>query len=72
MIISGLGQAAGWIIPMSWLISNERVRDYGCDSVRAAGEYFRSTFIFIIIIIKQDIRIYVTYIIKLFAHIYIC
>jgi hypothetical protein len=22
------------------LISNERIRDYGCDSVRAAGEYF--------------------------------
>ena len=38
---TGLGQAAGWIIPMSWLIANERVRDYGCDSVRAAGEYFR-------------------------------
>lgn len=37
---TGLGQAAGWIIPISWLISNERVRDYGCDSVRAAGEYF--------------------------------
>lgn len=37
---TGLGQAAGWIIPMSWLIANERVRDYGCDSVRAAGEYF--------------------------------
>ena len=34
-------QAAGWIIPMSWLISNERVRDYGCDSVRAAAEYFQ-------------------------------
>ena len=26
---------------MSWLISNERVRDYGCDSVRAASEYFQ-------------------------------
>jgi len=37
---TGLGQAAGWIIPMSWLIANERVRDYGCDSVRAAAEYF--------------------------------
>ena len=38
---TGVGQAAGWIIPMSWLISNERVRDYGCDSVRAASEYFQ-------------------------------
>jgi len=37
---TGLGQGAGWIIPMSWLITNERVRDYGCDSVRAAAEYF--------------------------------
>ena len=25
---------------MAWLITNERVRDYGCDSVRAAAEYF--------------------------------
>ena len=38
---TGVGQAAGWIIPLSWLISNERVRDYGCDSVRAAAEYFQ-------------------------------
>merc|ERR1712156_1057133 len=37
---TGLGQAAGWVIPMAWLITNERVRDYGCDSVRAAAEYF--------------------------------
>ena len=37
---TGVGQAAGWVIPMSWLIANERVRDYGCDSVRAASEYF--------------------------------
>jgi len=37
---TGVGQGAGWIIPMAWLITNERVRDYGCDSVRAAGEYF--------------------------------
>ena len=25
---------------MAWLIANERVRDYGCNSVRAAAEYF--------------------------------
>lgn len=37
---TAVGQAAGWIIPMAWLIANERVRDYGCDSVRAAAEYF--------------------------------
>ena len=37
---TGVGQAAGWIIPMAWLIANERVRDYGCNSVRAAAEYF--------------------------------
>ncbi|TRY75589.1 hypothetical protein TCAL_00523 [Tigriopus californicus] len=37
---TGVGQAAGWIIPMAWLIGNERIRDYGCDSVRAAAEYF--------------------------------
>ena len=37
---TGVGHAAGWVIPMAWLIANERVRDYGCDSVRAAAEYF--------------------------------
>merc|ERR1712241_372510 len=37
---TGIGHAAGWVIPMAWLITNERVRDYSCDSVRAAAEYF--------------------------------
>merc|ERR1719367_4604 len=37
---TGIGHAAGWIIPMAWLISQERVRDYGCNSIRAAAEYF--------------------------------
>lgn len=37
---TGVGHAAGWIIPMAWLIGNERVRDYGCNSLRAAAEYF--------------------------------
>ena len=30
---TAVGHAAGWVIPMAWLIGNERVRDYGCDSV---------------------------------------
>ena len=37
---TGVGHAAGWVVPMAWLIANERVRDYGCDSLRAAAEYF--------------------------------
>ena len=37
---TGVGHGAGWVIPLAWLIGNERVRDYGCDSVRAAAEYF--------------------------------
>jgi melanoma-associated antigen p97 len=35
-----VGHGGGWVIPMAWLLTNERVRDYGCDSVRAAAEYF--------------------------------
>ena len=35
-----MGHAAGWVIPMAWLIANEPVRDYECNSVRAAAEYF--------------------------------
>lgn len=32
--------AAGWVIPLAFLISNGWIRSYGCDSVRAAAEYF--------------------------------
>jgi melanoma-associated antigen p97 len=35
-----VGHAAGWIIPLAWLITNERIRDYGCNAERAAAEYF--------------------------------
>lgn len=37
---TGVGHGGGWVIPMAWLLTNERVRDYGCDSIRAAAEYF--------------------------------
>lgn len=36
----GIFTAAGWIIPMAFLLSNGWIRPYGCDSVRAAAEYF--------------------------------
>jgi hypothetical protein len=38
--LQAVGHAAGWIIPLAWLITNERIRDYGCDAQRAAAEYF--------------------------------
>ncbi|XP_063233370.1 transferrin 2 isoform X4 [Bacillus rossius redtenbacheri] len=37
---TGINTAAGWIIPMAYLISNGWIRSYGCNSVRAAAEYF--------------------------------
>lgn len=37
---SGIGHAAGWVIPMAYLISSGRMRSYGCDSVAAASQYF--------------------------------
>jgi len=37
---SGIGHAAGWIIPMAYLLSSGRMRSYGCDSVNAAAQYF--------------------------------
>merc|ERR1712241_1459597 len=37
---TAVGHGGGWVIPMAWLLSNERVRDYGCDSLRAGAEYF--------------------------------
>ena len=35
-----VGHGTGWVMPMAWLLTNERVRDYGCHSLRAAAEYF--------------------------------
>ncbi|XP_053683149.1 melanotransferrin isoform X3 [Sabethes cyaneus] len=37
---SGINTAAGWVYPMAYLISNGWMRPYGCDSIRAAAEYF--------------------------------
>ncbi|KAK6621974.1 hypothetical protein RUM44_001781 [Polyplax serrata] len=37
---TGINMAAGWVIPLAFLISNGWIRSYGCDSVRAAAEYF--------------------------------
>uniref|UniRef100_A0A182WM52 Transferrin-like domain-containing protein n=1 Tax=Anopheles minimus TaxID=112268 RepID=A0A182WM52_9DIPT len=37
---SGMNTAAGWVYPMAYLISNGWIRPYGCDSIRAAAEYF--------------------------------
>lgn len=38
---TGYGEAAGWIMPMSFLISNNRMRSYGsCQAARAASRFF--------------------------------
>lgn len=37
---TGINTAAGWVYPLAYLISNNWIRGYGCDSVRAAAEYF--------------------------------
>lgn len=37
---TGINTAAGWVYPMAYLISNDWIRPYGCDSIRAAAEYF--------------------------------
>lgn len=37
---AGMNTAAGWIFPMAYVISNGWIRPYGCDSIRAAAEYF--------------------------------
>lgn len=37
---SGLNTAAGWVYPLAYLLANTWIRGYGCDSVRAAAEYF--------------------------------
>ncbi|KAJ8920307.1 hypothetical protein NQ315_011969 [Exocentrus adspersus] len=36
----GINTAAGWVYPLAFLISNGWIRPYGCNSIRAAAEYF--------------------------------
>ncbi|KAF5292435.1 hypothetical protein FQA39_LY13982 [Lamprigera yunnana] len=36
----GMNSAAGWVYPLAYLISNGWIRSYGCNSIRAAAEYF--------------------------------
>ncbi|CAG9772274.1 unnamed protein product [Ceutorhynchus assimilis] len=36
----GINTAAGWVFPLAFLISNGWIRPYGCNSIRAAAEYF--------------------------------
>ncbi|KAB0795605.1 hypothetical protein PPYR_12444 [Photinus pyralis] len=36
----GIHSAAGWVYPLAYLISNGWIRPYGCNSIRAAAEYF--------------------------------
>ena len=31
----------GWVVPMAYLLNNDLIRQYGCNSVRAASEYFQ-------------------------------
>ncbi|XP_033207220.1 melanotransferrin [Belonocnema kinseyi] len=37
---TGINTAAGWVYPLAYMLSNRWMRGYGCDSVRAAAEYF--------------------------------
>lgn len=38
---TGFGEAAGWVIPLSFLLSNNRMRSYGaCEAERAASQFF--------------------------------
>lgn len=37
---TGINMAAGWVYPLAYLISNGWIRSYGCNSIRAAAEYF--------------------------------
>ncbi|BES96762.1 TR_FER [Nesidiocoris tenuis] len=40
MCSGGTNTAAGWVIPLAYIISNGWMRNYGCYSMRAAAEYF--------------------------------
>src|SRR5687768_6704452 len=37
---TGVDHGAGWVVPMAYLLSSARMRGYGCDSLKAASQYF--------------------------------
>lgn len=37
---AGYKTAAGWVIPMAFLLSNSRMRNHGCNSLKSASEFF--------------------------------
>ena len=40
---TGVGTAAGWVVPLGFLLSNNRMRSYGCDSLTAAAQFFQKS-----------------------------
>ncbi|XP_022246077.1 melanotransferrin-like [Limulus polyphemus] len=40
---TGIGMAAGWVVPLSFLLTNERMRSFGCNSAHAAAEFFQKS-----------------------------
>ncbi|XP_015788305.1 melanotransferrin-like [Tetranychus urticae] len=40
---TGVGTAAGWVVPLGFLLSNNRMRSYGCDSLTAASQFFQKS-----------------------------
>ncbi|XP_071513824.1 transferrin 2 isoform X2 [Panulirus ornatus] len=39
----GVMHGGGWVVPMAYLINNNLIRQYDCNSVRAASEYFEKS-----------------------------
>lgn len=39
----GVMHGGGWVIPMAYLLNNNLIRQYECNSVRAASEYFQKS-----------------------------
>lgn len=39
----GVMHGGGWVVPMAYLLNNNLIRQYGCNSVRAASEYFEKS-----------------------------
>ncbi|GAB6026358.1 antigen p97 (melanoma associated) identified by monoclonal antibodies 133.2 and 96.5 [Chamberlinius hualienensis] len=40
---TGYGHAAGWVMPVNFLLKNDRLRNWKCDGARAASEFFQKS-----------------------------
>ena len=40
---TGINHGAEWIVPVAFLVKNDRLRNYNCDGSKSAAEFFQKS-----------------------------